>query len=38
MPSCRHGQNAAEAFGGVGLASIAAREHLIDLAGGLERS
>ena len=30
------GKNAAEAFGGVGLASIAAREHLIDLAGGLE--
>lgn len=30
------GKSAAEAFGGVGLASIAAREHLIDLAGGLE--
>lgn len=30
------GKNAAEAFGGVGLASIAARENLIDLAGGLE--
>jgi hypothetical protein len=30
------GKNAAAAFGGVGLASIAAREHLIDLAGGLE--
>jgi len=28
------GKNAAEAFGGVGLASIAARENLIDLAGG----
>jgi phage-related minor tail protein len=30
------GKNAAEAFGGVGLASIAARENLIDLAGGLD--
>ena len=31
------GKNAAEAFGGVGLASIAARENLIDLAGGLDQ-
>ncbi len=30
------GKDAAAAFGGVGLASIAARENLIDLAGGLE--
>ena len=30
------GKTAAEAFGGVGLASIAAREQLIDLAGGLD--
>ena len=30
------GKNAAEAFGGVGLASIKAREDLIDLAGGLD--
>ena len=31
------GKDAAAAFGGVGLASIAARENLIDLAGGLDK-
>ena len=31
------GKDASEAFGGVGLASIAARENLIDLAGGLDK-
>ena len=31
------GNDASEAFGGVGLASIAARENLIDLAGGLDK-
>lgn len=31
------GKNASEAFGAVGLASISARESLIDLAGGLDK-